>query len=70
MQVWIKISTDNAAFEDNLQGETSLILLGLAKTVGEAQFFSPGVEIPLRDFNGNEVGWLHVNDQSKHLELD
>ena len=72
MQVWVKISmwknaNDNTTSEYNQQDETARILSKLAKTVKNAQFFSDGIDIQLKDVNGNEVGFLGVYDEPKCL---
>ena len=49
----LEISTDNAAFADDITAEVARILRGLADRMEHA---SPDEFYPLRDANGNEVG--------------
>lgn len=52
MNITIKINTDNAAFEDNDQ-EITRILIKYAEAIND---MVPGEKITMRDINGNFVG--------------
>lgn len=62
MNITIIINTDNAAFEDDPTIEVARILYDLAERVEGHPHFSPGHDQPLRDINGNEVGYVTVHD--------
>ena len=62
MKVQIIIKTDNAAFEDDPTAEVARILRELAKRIDSHPHFSPGIQLRLRDFNGNEVGYCTVTE--------
>jgi len=55
----IEINLDNAAFGDEPEAEVCRILEGLVEGIKESGHLC-GVPIPLRDFNGNVVGWAKV----------
>lgn len=59
MKFKIEISTDNAAFEDNVAAETGRILRKIANDI---VFFEVDEVYPLRDSNGNTVGHLTVEE--------
>lgn len=52
----ITIKTDNAAFEHSPVDEVARILAGLVRRLHDSDWKAPGLEIPLRDINGNTVG--------------
>lgn len=64
MNVAIVIKADNDAFKDYGAGgesyEVARILRELADRIEGHPHFSDGHAQPLRDYNGNEVGWLSV----------
>jgi len=64
MKVTIEINCDNAAFLDYGKGgesyEVARILHDLAKRIDGNPHFSDGYSMPLRDYNGNLVGYLDV----------
>jgi hypothetical protein len=60
MEVTIKISLDNAAFED--PSELSRILNKLADRIGNAVDQTEETEISLFDVNGNRVGEYGVTE--------
>ena len=62
MKVQIIIKTDNAAFEDDPTAEVARILRELAKRIDSHSRFSPGIQLRLRGFNGNEVGFCTVTE--------
>jgi hypothetical protein len=64
MIVYIRIDTDNDAFQQNGPGqETARILVDLAKRIARHPNFSPGHDQALLDSNGNEVGFLPVKEE-------
>jgi hypothetical protein len=62
MYTQIKIEMDNAAFEDDPTAEVARILREVAKRIDGHPHFSPGHDQPLRDANGNEVGYITVEE--------
>ena len=54
MQYVIKISTNNAAFDDSVSSEIEWILQRLARELHSS--YAPPAHITLRDSNGNPVG--------------
>jgi len=62
MTITIKISTGNAAFEDDASQEVARILRELAKDMDGHPHFGPGFDVALRDVNGNKVGHLTIHD--------
>lgn len=64
MEIWIKIELDNAAFQDGYQEhEVSRILTKALPMMPE----QAGAEIPLRDINGNSVGFAGVYEKPQIL---
>jgi hypothetical protein len=63
MEAVIRVRMDNAAFQDNDNPniELSRILGVLAKAVANSPYVSTGYSLRLRDLNGNDVGYLMVN---------
>lgn len=54
-------SMDNDAFEvDGVTVEVARILHNAARTIDENYQFAPGYSFPLRDMNGNKVGYLSI----------
>ena len=62
MVVHIEIGTGNAAFEDEPSVEVVRILRELCGRLKGHPHFSPGHDQPLRDANGNEVGFLTIRE--------
>jgi len=67
MRLTITIDTDNDAFQECGGGwtqsyETARILRDLAKRIDGNPHFSAGYSQPLRDINGNEVGYMSVKE--------
>ena len=60
MKISIKITADNAAFEDYPAAEVMRILRELADHVNRRGGLSPGDSLVLRDINGNRVGEMRV----------
>ena len=58
MEVWLKIDTDNAAFSDGREIEVARILRETASKIECQNHFSDGFDMPLRDINGNETGFI------------
>lgn len=52
-KIVISFNTDNAAFEDNGDGEVSAVLEQAEKIIASGNF-----EKPLRDTNGNKIGMV------------
>ena len=72
MRIIISITTDNAAFQDDPNGpsgEVARILRDLAKRIDGHPHFSPGHFQPLRDSDGNEVGFISVHDSEVELTI-
>ncbi len=65
MELWIKISMDNAAFMGDPDYEIRRILNDAIKHHRIPT--TAGSESPLRDINGNEVGFAGVYTDSKIL---
>ncbi len=70
MQVWIKISMDNAAFADDRESEAAWILKGIAQDIENGLSLEPGHDVPLRDNNGNKVGFMGVYDKPHIIALE
>ncbi len=68
MQAIVKINCDNDAFEENPGGEFAAILRALANRIEGQPHFSPGHSQPLRDANGNRVGYLDVYEE-EHVSV-
>ena len=60
MNITITINTDNDAFYMQETAEVARILEDLAMRLNGHPNFSPGLSFPLRDYNGNEVGYISV----------
>ncbi len=60
MHVTIRIACDNAAFKSYPGEEVARILRGTADKLASTLDFEPGYNLPLRDANGNTVGYLEV----------
>ena len=61
MEISITINTDNSAFEDDAALELHNFLLVLRDKVGWGDVeVEPGACYPLRDSNGNRVGFFSV----------
>jgi hypothetical protein len=60
MKLKIEITMDNAAFEDAAGLESARILHKLADRIEGFPFLTEGNDQPLRDANGNEVGFATV----------
>lgn len=63
MELWIKIELDNAAFEDGVSYEVNRILAKAMPILPDVA----GAEIPLRDINGNEVGFAGIYELPQML---
>lgn len=59
MTITIRIKTDNAAFEDDKQGEVTRILTDYLEEVKRLGVLRLG-DVTLRDYNGNTVGRVNV----------
>lgn len=64
MHIKIVINMDNAAFEDNGNGEEVASILADAIISVQGTELEVGDEITLRDSNGNRVGQLEVKKGS------
>lgn len=63
MKISIEFETENAAFEDDLHGESASLLRDLARKIqAQAVPFEAGINIPLRDSNGNRVGFCRIQE--------
>ena len=60
MKATIKITMDNAAFEDSQ--ELPRILKDLSESLEKYAAFEPGDSENLRDINGNAVGMLKISN--------
>ena len=58
----VRIKCDNDAFANDASSEVARILRTLAERIDGHPHFSPGFSQPLRDANGNSVGYLDVHD--------
>lgn len=69
MKFTLEINMDNAAFEDAADDELGEILRGCASASSSAS--PPDVQRPLRDSNGNYVGfWKVVSDEATRMVAD
>ena len=57
MKVKIEFNTDNAAFEDNFEGEIVRILDDLKIRLG---YLDMGRPLVIRDINGNVIGEMNL----------
>lgn len=64
----LKINCDNAAFENDASAEVARILRGAAGCIDRHPHFSPGHSQPLRDLNGNTVGYFDVYEPEEQEE--
>ena len=60
---FIEIDCDNAAFEDNIEGELSIILRKASAKVSNGEF-----DFKLRDSNGNTVGTAYLEEDEPDAE--
>lgn len=60
----IEIDCDNAAFEDSLEGELSIILRRASAKLSNGEF-----DFKLRDSNGNTVGSAYLEEEDEPDEL-
>lgn len=61
MKLVLQIDCDNAAFEDDCNGEIARILRVAAKIANnDPRAMAAGIR--LRDVNGNNVGYMQIND--------
>lgn len=63
MKITIEIECDNAAFEPHPQTEMSRILKDLAKLI-QIKSLSGIDGLKLRDYNGNTVGTVAVDEEN------
>ena len=59
MKLVIKVTMDNATFDDYPAGEASRILQEFSRTIRD-HAFEPGDSYKLMDYNGNTVGEARV----------
>lgn len=62
MRFTLTIQCDNAAFADDPSHEVARILIDAARRIDGHQHFSPGHSQPVRDVNGNEVGYFDITE--------
>lgn len=67
MEVWVKIDTSNDAFVNYINEETARILRKTADKIENNHHISDGFEIPLKDINGNTIGFLGCYEKAKQL---
>lgn len=61
-RVTIEFTTDNAAFDERPEEEVSAILNRLQASILR-NGLTPHLSYPLRDSNGNRVGWCKIDPE-------
>lgn len=62
-KVWIMIDMEDDIFQEQPTQEVARILRALANRIDGHPNFSAGHFQPLTDINGNNVGWVSVEDK-------